>query len=375
MADVAIDTQPAGANTGASSASTQRITSTSGMTGDMSDIVNAFISFGYYPTQAEAASFLQAEGAHGGGAGEKGSAQALTAAFIGQYVQNMDAEQSRVASDPLTAYAAQANDLAQQQQTQSNNLYSQAQSVFQSAPKLFGSLTPDQISEYLAPLQTAFTTAQQQTEAQEAARGLTGSNIEANALQTGNTNFNNEVLQTGLAVGQTAQTNVGNSLQTQAAGLLSASTTNKSLQGQAAGQISSQNLAQQNYLQSLPFLFGQASVQDEATRQALAQASKASSGGGGIGSLIGTVGGAAIGSVVPGIGTGVGAAIGGSLGGGIGNLVSPGTTGYQPGYGAGLPSSLQLLTQQNALKPPVPSVNSTGGLATSNNDLTGTEKS
>ena len=226
-------------------------------------IYSDFTSFGYYPSQAEIASFGQSLDAIGGGA-TSGEASTLTDSFIGQYVQNIQANNARMASDPLAAYQEQVQQVAQQQQLQSTNLYSQAQQVFQNAPQLFGSLTPDQITEYLAPLQTAFTQAQSQTQAQLAARGLTGSNIEANALQTGNTNFQNQVLQTGLQVGQTAQQNVGNSLQTQAGGLQTASNNNFALQGQAAGQISSQNLAQENYLNSLPFLYGQASQADQA---------------------------------------------------------------------------------------------------------------
>lgn len=397
MADVDIATTPAGTNPSlpspGSSSSPGVITSLPpGTTGASADIINAFLSFGYYPTQAEVASFTTAEDAHGGGAGETGAAQALTAGFIGDYVSNMQAEQQREATDPLAAYAQQAQTLAQQQQTQSSNLYSQAQSVLQSAPQLFGNLSQDQISQYLAPLQTAFTTAQSQTQAQLAARGLTGSNIEANALETGNTNFQNQVLQTGLQIGQTSQTNVANSLQTQAQGLQGASNSNLALQGQATGQISSQNLAQQNYLQSLPYLYGQTSIQDEATRQALTQASNASAGGGGIGSALGGVAGLGLGLLAAPATSGasllasgaIGSALGSSLGGGIGNAISPGTTGVQPGYSAGLPSALQTLAllKQSQPQTTVPNYtgplsggsqpSSTSGLTTSNNQLLGT---
>lgn len=345
MAEVAIDAQPTGTN-GSSPAATAPVLNSP----QAQQIYADFTSFGYYPTAAEVASFAQSDTALSGQT--SADATSLTDSFIGQYVQNIQANNARVASDPLAAFQQQAQEVAQQQQLQSTNLYSQAQSVFQSAPQLFGSLTPDQITEYLAPLQTAFTTAQSQTQAQAAARGLTGSNIEANALQTGNTNFQNQVLQTGLQVGQTAQTNVGNSLQTQAAGLQSASNNNFALQGQASGQLSSQALAQQNYLNSLPFLYGQASQSDQATQLAVNQALNTSAGGGGIGSTIGTIGGGIIGGVYGGpAGAAAGASIGGSLGGTVGNAVSPGTTGVQPGYSAGLPSGLQMLANLKATQP------------------------
>lgn len=333
---------------------------------EANQVLQDFLSFGYYPTQSEVASFIQSDTVLGDTTSESsGLANSLTDSFIGQYVQNIQANNARVASDPLAAFQEQAQQVAQQQQQQSTNLYSQAQQVFQNAPQLFGSLSPDQITEYLAPLQTAFTQAQSQTQAQEAARGLTGSNIEANALQTGNTNFQNQVLQTGLQIGTTAQTNVGNLLQTQAGVLQTASNNNTALSGQASGQLSSQDLAQQNYLNSLPFLYGQASQQSQAAQLAIKQAQNASAGGGGIGSTVGTIGGGIIGGIYGGpAGAAAGASIGGSVGGGIGNAVSPGTTGVQPGYSQGLPSGLQLLSQVKASQPQTPTQtpNYLGGL-------------
>lgn len=326
------------------------------------NILQDFFSFGYYPTQAEVSSFIGSDSDIGARVPE-GLANNLTQSFIAQYVMNVQADQQRQATDPLAAYQTQVNDIANQQQLQSTNLYSQAQQVFSSAPQLFGNLTQDQITEYLAPLQTAFTTAQSQTQAQLAARGLTGSNIEANALETGNTNFNNQVLQTGIAVGQTTQNNTGVLLQSEAGGLLSASTQNRGLSGQAAGQISSQNLQQQNYLNSLPFLYGNASDAAQANALALKQAQDASAGGGGIGATIGTIGGGIIGGVYGGpAGAAAGASVGGALGGGIGNAVSPGTTGVQPGYVSGLPSGLSAIAQLNALQPKPTVPNYTGGL-------------
>ena len=305
-------------------------------------IYNDFTSFGYYPTQAEIAAFGQSDDALAGGA-TSGEASALTNSFIGQYVQTMNAEKQRQATDPLNAYQQQAQKIADQQQLQSTNLYSQAQQVFQNAPQLFGSLTPDQITQYLAPLQTAFTQAQSQTQAQEAARGLTGSNIEANALQTGNTNFQNQVLQTGLQVGQTAQTNVGNSLQTQAGGLQTASNNNRALQGQAAGQISSQNLSQQNYLNSLPFLYGQASQANQATQfgvQYATQAQKDAENAQAISEGV-SIAGLITGAPPP-----------GGTGGTTAGAKTPATTTATPQYSPA-PNGLQTIAQLKATQPQV----------------------
>lgn len=361
--DVAIDQTP---NTG-SGTSTQRITSLQDPTSlnfnqVQQNILKDFFSFGYYPTQAEVSSFIQSDTQLGAREPE-GLQDSLTDSFIAQYVMNVQADQVRQANDPLAAFQQQANDIANQQQLQSTNLYTQAQQVFSSAPQLFGNLTPAQITEYLAPLQTAFTQAQSQTQAQLSARGLTGSNIEANALQTGTTNFENQVLQTGVAVGQTTQNNTGSLLAQEAGGLQTASTQNRGLQGQASGQLSSQNLQQQNYLNSLPYLYGGASQSAQATALAVQQAESASAGGGGIGSTIGTIGGGIIGGVYGGpAGAAAGASVGGSIGGGIGNAISPGTTGVQPGYVSGLPAGLASIAQLNALQPKPTVPNYTGGL-------------
>ena len=123
------------------------------------------------PTDAEAALFTGMD-TIGGSAG----------AAIAEYANYKKSESDRQASDPLVAYQQLEQQYATDSIAQANNLYGQLQDLQSSAPKLFGELTPDQINQYLAPLQTAFKQSVSQVQGVLASRGLGASSTEANAL-------------------------------------------------------------------------------------------------------------------------------------------------------------------------------------------------
>jgi len=231
------------------------------------NIQQVFNQFGYYPTQAEITAMAPSfEGTFNVG-------QIGTSA-VAQYVNFKQAEATRAANDPLAALQTKMTDSANQMKQQVTGLYTQLQSVLTQAPQLFGSLSPDQISTYLQPLQNAFQTQLATVQGALGGRGLAGSSTESNALAQTGQQFEQNVLSTGLSVGQTQQQAQATSIQNQINSLLGLTGTEENIAAGAAGQESSQNLGQSNLIASLPYFLDQSSAQ----QQALA-AQKASQGG------------------------------------------------------------------------------------------------
>lgn len=182
--------------------------------------------------------------------------------LLGDYATSVKAETARQASDPLNSYIKMAGDYTTQMMGQAQTMYGQMQDLLSSAPKLFGNLTPDQVNEYLSPLQDAFTQAQAQTSGDFARRGLTGSSTEASALSQGTTTFEENVLSQGLSVGQQAQTAQASAMAARIQQLMTGAGQTFGLEGQATGQKSAQDLSQSNLLASLPYFLQQS---DQAT--------------------------------------------------------------------------------------------------------------
>ena len=195
------------------------------------------------PTDAEIAMFTGLDTVEGGAAG----------AAMAAYANSVQAEQTRQANDPLAAYQTLEQQYASDSIAQAGNLYTQLQDLQSQAPKLFGEFTPDQINEYLKPLQTAFTSSVSQVQGVLASRGLGASSTEANALAQTNQQFQENVLQTGLNIGLTSQQNKAQSMQQQIQNLFGLGTQANAQAGAAAGQRSAQNLSQSYLIASLPY--------------------------------------------------------------------------------------------------------------------------
>lgn len=73
-------------------------------------------------------------------------------------------------------------------------------------------MTPDQIQQYIAPITQATQQQLGQVTGQMASRGLGGSSIEANAMAQNQALYQQNVLQTGLGIGQQQQQNQANAL-------------------------------------------------------------------------------------------------------------------------------------------------------------------
>ena len=211
------------------------------------DITQIFQSFGYTPTQAEAESMA---GAFGGA--NNAATKAAGVSAIGQYVNYQNQVKQAEANDPLTALQTRMNNIIDQNTASVKGLSAQLQSTLAAAPQLFGSLTPDQIQTYLAPMKTAFDSQMASVQSTMASRGLGAGSTEANALAQTGEQFNQTVLQTGLNIGLTSQQNQANALQSQINNLFGQTSQAMSVSGAAAGQQSSQNLGESNLIASLP---------------------------------------------------------------------------------------------------------------------------
>jgi|SRR5579864_4424214 len=231
------------------------------------NILDVFQEFGYQPTQAEISALSSSFG------GSIDPYQ-IGSSAVGQYVNFMDQIKQTEANDPLAALQTSlATDIAQNRAS-IEGLYGQIQSTLTSAPQLFGDLTPDQISTYIQPLQTAFTQQLSQVQGAMASRGVAGSSTENNALAQTNLQFQQGLLSTGLSIGQQQQQARAQAMQAQINNLFGLTGQETGIKGQAAGQESAQNLSESNLLASLPsFYNSQAQMQE-----AIAQANKANTG-------------------------------------------------------------------------------------------------
>lgn len=173
--------------------------------------------------------------------------------LLANYAIARKTETEREQNDPLNSYIKMAGDYTTKFNSMADTMYGQLDDLMSSAPKLFGEFTPDQVSQYLAPLQTEFQKAQAITEGAFGRRGLAGSSTEAQALALGTGKFQEDILSQGLSVGMDSQAKKAKVLQDRIAQLQSAAGQAFGLEGQATGQKSSQDLAQSNLLASLPF--------------------------------------------------------------------------------------------------------------------------
>ena len=219
-----------------------------------SDLNAIFEQFGYTPTDAEVNSLAGAFGAENNAASKAAGVSA-----VAQYVNYMDQVNEFNANDPLTGLQTRMNNMITQNQQSVQNLSNQLQKTLASAPQLFGSLTPDQITTYLAPLKTSFDTQLSQVQATLASRGLGASSTEANALAQTNEQFQQTVLNTGLNIGLTSQQNQAQALQQEINNLFGQTGEAIESTTSAAEQQSKQNLGESNLIGSLPsFLNSQA---------------------------------------------------------------------------------------------------------------------
>ncbi len=226
------------------------------------NIQQIFNQFGYYPTQAEINAIAPSFG------GTYDVLETGTSA-VSQYVLHKQAEAERQKNDPLAALQTRIEESVALMKNQVQGLQGQLQDTLSAAPQLFGSLAPDQIQSYLAPLTTAFNTQLSAVQGVLASRNLGGSSIEANALAQTGQQFKENVLSTGLNIGLTSQQAKAKAIQDQINNMFGLTGQEEQIGAAAAGQRSGQNLGQSNLIASLPFFLNQASRQQDLIQRQL----------------------------------------------------------------------------------------------------------
>lgn len=236
------------------------------------DIQAIFQSFGYTPTQAEIDALAPSFEVR------KNTLQTGESA-VANYVQAHQAigQAQSLIQGNLTAEttgAANAEAAGTADQAAGTASFNQAQQTLQSAPKLFGSLTPDQVSQYLAPLQSQFNYGLGQVTGNAASRGLAGSSLEAQAMAQAQAQYQQSVLSQGLSVGQQQQQALAQSQQALGTQQFSAAGQQYGLAPQYLGLANQSAGTNATVAGSIAGLPGQAVAQALAQQATLAQMNK-----------------------------------------------------------------------------------------------------
>jgi len=209
-------------------------------------VADIFKQFGIEPSSAELGMFEGLDFIGGGNA-------------IATYVNAKTEQAKQEANNPLTQFLAEEKTRRTDFETRANDLYTQLQNTINSAPKLFGNLTPEQIDQYIAPITQAAKEGSANLEGDFARRNLAGSSIEANALTDANRKYNETVLNTGLNLGLQTQQASANAIQQRINQLMSSSGQSSSLLAGGASQLSDQSFKNMQDITQLPnFLRAQA---------------------------------------------------------------------------------------------------------------------
>ena len=263
--------------------------------------------------------------------GDPESQSGLAGFEVGAYINAFNEMQKFAANDPLTKLLVDEQNATAAAGTAADTYATELQGVYTQAPKLFGSLTPDQIDQYLAPTKTAFDYGMGTVTGEAAKRGVAGSSLEATAMAQADQQFKQSVLSQGLSVGMTEQQNMAGVLE----GLYNSKINQQNLlyglQQGTTGQMSAQALQNAEFMAQLPIY-----LQASANQQAAANPADNSSPWGDIASIGGEIAGGIGGFMLGGpMGAFAGANLGGQLGGGIASAAgAPPTPGGATGANA-----------------------------------------
>lgn len=277
------------------------------------NLQEAFRSFGYEPTQEEIDMMIPAF------SGRYNIEQTGRTA-IANYVNSVRKEEERRKNDPLLKFVEEQRGKVAGFEKESESVYQELKGIIQKAPKLFGSLTDEQIDQYLAPIRRASQESSARVEGAMGRRGMVGSSTEANALAEQDRLFQQNALSTGLQVGLTQQEQEARILQNRLTELAQKYGIGISAIGGGTGQMSSQDLQQTQYLSQLPIYLQQLAMQQNAMNTAANAGSKTDWGS--IGSLAGMAIGAGLAPFTGGMSIPMGMGLGSSIGGGVGSLAS-----------------------------------------------------
>ena len=288
------------------------------------DIAGVFESFGYTPSQEDIDMLIPAFSG-------KYDAGITGTTAVANYVNAIKMEEERRANDPLAKLVEEQRTRTAELETEASGLYDQLKGIIEKSPKLFGSLSEEQIDQYLAPIKQASLETSARVEGAMGRRGLAGSSIEAGALSEQNRLFQQQALASGLQVGLSQQEQQARAVQQRLSDVYGRAGLLTQLGSAGTGQISTQNLGQSQYLSQLPIYLQELANQRNASLEAArGGGTDWASVGSLAGGVIGAVGGAFSGN--PLMGYGIGSSIGGSIGGAAGGNSAAGAS-----YGQSLP--------------------------------------
>lgn len=278
------------------------------------NIQDIFSSYGYEASQAEIDALAPAFQT-GKDVSETG--RDAVATYV-QAHQQLKGAQSEIKGNLLSEQQASSTyqSLSKTLAESGQEAYEKAADVFTKAPQLFGSLSPDQIDQYLKPTKNAFDYGMGQVEGSAAQRGITGSSLEAQAMAQAQTQFQQNVLNQGLGIGMNQQ-------QQQAQMLQSLGSARMGLSGQFAGTganyagLANQSAGQDTAVSSVMAGLAGQSVNQALAQRAIVQMMTPASGHLGLGGWAGLIGGGLLGvagdPLNPMKGFGNGAQMGGAI--------------------------------------------------------------
>lgn len=171
---------------------------------------------------------------------------------IANYVQTKTEQKKAEANNPLKLFVEEEKVRRKDFELKAENLYTQLQETLSAAPKLFGNLSPEQIGQYIAPIAQATRENSALLEGDFARRGITGSNIEANAMADAARKYQQAVLKTGLELGLNTQGAQASAIQSRLAQMFGSAGQASSLLGAGSGGLTDMQMKNMEYITQLP---------------------------------------------------------------------------------------------------------------------------
>jgi hypothetical protein len=306
-------------------------------------ITEYFKHYGYTPDPGVIEALVTSIGAD--------NQEGIVSGEVGAFMNAVNQLNRAASSDPLVKILAQENQAIGTTGSDADVYAKELQDVYKTSPKLFGSLTPDQIDEYLAPLKSQFDYAEGKVQTDAAARGNTGSSLEANAMAQTGQQFKENVTKQGLDVGMQEQQNLAAVIQNLYNQKLQQQNLLYGLQQQTGGALSAQNYQNAQFLAQLPLLLNSYATQQMQLRN------QQDANSGGWENIVGSLLGGGIGAMAGGpLGAMAGMQFGGAAANDITGRSMPTQTsaamnnipllyGMSKGFGNGAPGGLNWANQ------------------------------
>lgn len=243
--------------------------------------------------------------------------QGMASYEVGSFVNAVNELNKAAAADPMSKILVDEQNALTSATGEADKYAGMVQDVYTNAPKLFGSMTPDQIDMYLAPMKRQFDYSFGAVQGAAAKRGNTGSSLEAQAMADSSKSFNEDVLSAGLNVGMTQQQNQAGQLENLFNQYMAMKNNMGGLIQGTGGMMSDQLYRNAQFMAQLPMLLNANATQQA---QLLAAQSGSKTPWGAIGTLGGMALGAGLAPFTGGMSLPLMMSLGGMVGGAAGGI-------------------------------------------------------